>query len=513
MGSMAGSEDILHKGRLGRFAGSAARFTSSIDTDPRLLEAVIEINSAHVLMLLKQKIIDRHVARDLLSALRKVPKDLKLSEILEDVHMNVEDHVISSLGKDSGGMLNVAKSRNDQVATALRIVLREEILSIARALTGLESALLSQARQNASVVMPGFTHLQRAQPVTVGHHLLAHYDSLERDIDRLMECYHRVNMSPMGAGALASTGFDIDREVTASFLGFERLVENSIDAVSARDFAIESIYVCAQILADVSRFAEELVLWTSKEFSFAEIQDRYTSTSSMMPQKKNPVVPEIARAKAAQVIGDLVGSLCIVKSLPLGYNLDLQELTRNLWSSSDKTLDTLVIFGEMTRGVRFNKRALERAATSDESLYATELADYLVTKYGLSFRDAHSRVGALVKYSIDANRRFSSLSHGDLASMLRVPITKEEVGSLLDPHRVLSRRRAAGSPNPRLVLTACDQRATLLRRNLGKWGDFGRTLAVSKDKLQAHIERVIARKLDKSKRNKVSGKKIAEVKQ
>ena len=502
---MAKSEDILHKGRLGKFSDSAARFTSSIDIDPRLLEAVISINSAHVLMLSKQKILKPRVAADLLSALRKVPKGLKLSEVLEDVHMNVEDHVISSIGKDVGGMLNLAKSRNDQVATALRMELRDQILNIARALTGLESALISQARQNASVAMPGYTHLQRAQPVTVGHHLLAHFDSLERDMQRLMECFHRVNRSPMGAGALASTSFDIDRKATAASLGFEGLVENSLDAVSTRDFAIESIYVCAQTLCDLSRFAEELVLWTSKEFSFAEIQDRYTSTSSMMPQKKNPVIPEIARAKAAQLVGDLVGSLGIVKSLPLSYNLDLQELTRNLWSATDKTLDTLLVFGEMTRGIRFDRKALEEASKLDETLYATELADHLVRRYALSFREAHSRVGALVKHSKGPNP-FSSLSQRDLERILGVPITQEEVESLLDPISVLSRRKATGSPNPRLVVVACTQRTRVLSGHARRWSYLGRKLAVSKEKLDTEVRKAIAMKFVKSKRNRESNK-------
>lgn len=493
---MTKSEDILHASRLGKFADSAARFTSSIDIDPRLLAAVVEINSAHVLMLSKQKIIDPDIARGLLSALRKVPNNLKLSEMLEDVHMNVEDRVISSLGRDAGGMLNLAKSRNDQVATALRMELREQILKIARGLIGLEYALLSQARQNASIVMPGYTHLQRAQPVTVGHHLLAHFDSLERDMERLMECYHRVNRSPMGAGALASTGFNIDRKATAAFLGFEGLVENSLDAVSSRDFAIESIYLCAQILGDVSRFAEELVLWTSREFAFAEIEDRFTSTSSMMPQKKNPVVAEIARAKAAQVIGDLVGSLGIVKSLPLSYNLDLQELTRNLWSATDKTLDSLLLFGEMTLSIKFNKQVLEEVTKSDESLYATELADYLVTKYTLSFREAHSRVGALVKYSENANPSslFRSTNQRDLERILGVPITKDEVERLLEPLVVLSRRKAAGSPNPQLVAVACTRRAAGLAAHTSKWSELGRRLATSKKKLESEIGRSIAMK-------------------
>ncbi len=513
------SEDILHAGRLGKFDESVAAFTSSIDIDPRLLEAVVQINSAHVLMLSDQKILDNYVARSLLRALQRIPRNIKLSKVLEDVHMNVEYFVISFLGKDVGGMLNLAKSRNDQVATAIRMDMRKELSQIAHALIGMESSLISQAKRHASTVMPGYTHLQRAQPVTVGHHLLAHFDALERDIQRLRQCFNRTNISPMGAGALASSSFDVDRRKVAYLLGFAGVVENSLDAVSSRDFATEAIYVCAQILNDLSKFAEELVLWTSKEFSFVEIPDKYTSTSSLMPQKKNPVVPEIVRAKAAQAIGDLVGALGIMKSLPLTYNLDLQELSRNLWSTTDKALHSLIVFGEMVRNLKFNETFLEEATKTDEALYATELADYLVTAFHLSFREAHSRVASLVRYAASKNQSslFRSLGERDLSRILRVPITVKEVESLIEPLRVLSKRKALGAPNPKLVIAACVRRERSLVDQDRDWNRIDRKLTKARRSLDSRIEKILANKamrMNKSAQKEVTNKeKGEEVKQ
>ncbi len=384
----------MHSGRLGTFSASAAKYTSSIDTDPMLIGAVIDVNKAHVIMLAKQGILDTVTSSKLLKALSKIPYNLELKDILEDVHMNVEDYIISKTGKQVGGMLNLAKSRNDQVATALRIALRAELLILGSSLIQLQSALLKQAKRHASTIMPGYTHLQRAQPVTLGHHLLAHFDALDRDFARLVDCYLRVNNSPMGSGALAGSSFELDRKYVAELLGFDSLVENSLDAVSSRDFAIESIYLCAQTMTDLSRIAEETILWTTKEFSFVEISDRFSSTSSMMPQKKNAIVPEIGRARASQVVGDLVGALGIARSLPLSYNLDLQELTRNLWSAIDKSVSSLVLHSEMINEMKFCKDALEEATVSDDFLFATELADHLVKNYSLPFREAHGRVAA-----------------------------------------------------------------------------------------------------------------------
>jgi argininosuccinate lyase len=454
--------DILHSSRLGAFSRSAAEYTSSIDVDPRLLPAVVAINKAHAVMLFEQGILSRDVARKLLSALHSLPKNIRMKPELEDVHMNIEDLVISHAGKDEGGMLNLAKSRNDQVATALRMTLREELILLGRAITDLQKALLSQSRKHAGTLLPGYTHMQRGQPVTLGHHLLAHFDSLDRNFTRLVDCYLRTNLSPMGGGALASTGFHIDRERTAELLGFDSLVENSLDAVSSRDFATEAIYLCAQIMTDLSRLAEEIILWTTREFSFAEISDEFTSTSSMMPQKKNAIVPEIFRARTSQVQGDLIAGLGLLKSLPLSYNLDLQELTRNLWSAMDKTITSVSLMAQVIAGMSFNKEVMELAASYDEFIFSTELADYLVEKYNVPFREAHGRVGKLVKYLSSSEKvqhgQFSSLSAEALEKFLEVKITPKEIRTIVDPQSVLDRRKAIGAPNPKLVSQAAVKR-------------------------------------------------------
>jgi argininosuccinate lyase len=491
-GQSSGKEDIIHFARLGEFSSNAAKYTSSIDIDRRILDAVIDINVAHVLVLFGQKLLSKKAANNIISALTKIPHDFQLNELLEDVHMNVEDYVISRVGKQTGGMLNLAKSRNDQVATALRMTLREDLLVLLSELLGLEEALIKRARETASFLMPGYTHLQRAQPITLGHHLLAHEESLERDLERILQCYSRVNESPMGAGALASSGFSINRRALADLLGFEGVVENSMDAVSARDFAIESIYVCAQIMNDLSRLAEEIILWTSKEFSFAEISDEFASTSSMMPQKKNAIVPEVARARSSQVAGDLVAALVIVKALPLSYNLDVQELTRNLWSSVDKTQQTVHLFSEMVRSLKFSKEVLRMATKNDETLFATEVADHLVAKYGIPFREAHARVAALIKQAesnSNFDKPFTGSSQRDLASILRVDLTKEELAKVIDPEKILSKRNSLGSPNPKLVKQSCNLHSIKLSKYKSRLSQLRGKLTSRKNRLKHLIDR------------------------
>ena len=457
--------DILHAGRLGSFSPNAAKYTSSIDIDGRLLSAVVAINSAHVIMLAEQDILARPVASQLLDCLEKIPKDLEMKEQLEDVHMNVEDRLISQVGKQVGGMLNLGKSRNDQVATALRMALRDQLISLGGSMLMLQKALVGQAAKNFASPMPGYTHLQRGQPVTVGHHLLAYFDSLNRNFSRLIDCYLRVNQSPMGSGALASSGFSLDRQRVAELLGFDSLVENSLDAVSARDFATEAIYVCVQTMTDLSRLAEEIILWTTKEFSFAEISDIHASTSSMMPQKKNAIVPEIFRARSSQVLGDLVGATSLVKALPLSYNLDLQELTRNLWSAMDKTVESVTVLAEVVNAMKFNTRILLEATSSDDFIYSTELADYLVTKLKIPFREAHGRIGKLVRFCSINHTQFRDLGAEEVSKQLGVQISKRELDSITDPTSTLMRRSATGSPNPKLVSASSKKRVAEITKH------------------------------------------------
>ncbi|MHB1909970.1 MAG: argininosuccinate lyase [Nitrososphaerales archaeon] len=484
--------DLIHSSRLGKFSSSAATYTSSIDIDPRILKATIDVNLAHVLMLAKQKAIPSDAAKSVIFALKHIPPSLELDEHLEDVHMNIEDKVISLAGKEAGGMLNLGKSRNDQVATALRMQTRSELISISRELIRLLEVLVAKAFRSTNAVMPGYTHLQRGQPVTVAHHLIAHEQALQRDLERLFACYERVNFSPMGSGALASSSVPLDQKLVAFLLGFEGVMINSLDGVSSRDFAIESIFVACQIMVDLSRLAEEVIIWSSKEFSFVSISDEFSATSSMMPQKKNPIVPEIARARASQTIGHLVGALGIVKSLPLSYNLDLQELTRDLWGALDKTRDTISLFSEMIEGMIFNEDALRRATSSDETLFATELADYLVLKYKVPFREAHSKVASLVKYaetSKNLSRAFTERTGEELESILGFALSKSELAKILDPKEFLLRRKTSSSPNPRLVKSSCKKEAKIIAKQAKKLNLIEQKLAISSENLYSEAER------------------------
>jgi argininosuccinate lyase len=489
-------DDILHAGRLGRFSTLAADYTSSIDIDPKLLKSVVEINSAHVLMLHARGLIDGNQAAAILDALSKVPTNLPMDPILEDVHMNVESYVISKVGKQVGGMLNLAKSRNDQVATALRMVVREQLIYLGKSAVSLQKSLLSQAAMHSATAMPGYTHLQRGQLVTLGHELLAHFDSLDRDFERLVDCYMRTNLSPMGAGALSSTTFEIDRDMVARLLGFDSALENSLDAVSSRDFATETIYLCSQLMTDASRLAEEIILWTTKEFAFAEVKDDFASTSSMMPQKKNAIVPEIFRARTSQVVGDLIASLGILKSLPLSYNLDLQELTRNLWSALDKTIFSAEIFAKLVETMKFNDEAMYQAACSDEFLFSTDVADYLVAKYRMPFREAHQRVGELVRYCVpnSAEDRFTKVNQTALSKILGVEISRNEIVNLVDPEKALGGKKVFGSPNPKLVARAASKREAVVRKHLATLEALERGLEQYKNELSEACEKVVSRK-------------------
>ncbi|MEM2936176.1 MAG: argininosuccinate lyase, partial [Candidatus Bathyarchaeia archaeon] len=325
--------DILRQGKLSPAPPEVAEYTSSIRSDVHLVEPVIKVNKAHIVMLTKQGILGLGDAAVILKVLKELPPDMSLDPRMEDVHMQVEASVIEKLGETVGGKLHVAKSRNDQVATAVRMALRTRLLEVIQILIELRKTFLVRCDEYLEAIMPGYTHLQHAQPTTIAHYLLAYHDAFKRDTERLMDAYSRVNLSPMGAGALATTSFKIDRKLVAELLGFDGLLENSVDAVSTRDFVVEVLADLALIMTDLSRFSEEVVLWSASEFSAVELPDEYVSTSSIMPQKRNPVVAELIRAKTAHVYGDLMAVLTILKALPLSYNFDLQEVTPHLWSA------------------------------------------------------------------------------------------------------------------------------------------------------------------------------------
>ncbi|MGQ9719197.1 MAG: argininosuccinate lyase [Nitrososphaerales archaeon] len=460
--------DILRGERLSEFSAEAASYTSSIDSDKLLVPSVIKINKAHMIMLVKKKILDEKEGYGCIKALEEMPEDVAMDPKLEDVHMNIEALVVEKVGETIGGQLNLAKSRNDQVATAIRMKLREFLLDILSALMQLKEVILGRCKEHIKTIMPGYTHLQHAQPVTLAHHLLAYHDALVRDGERLMEAYKRVNMSPMGACALSTTGFKIDREMVSELLGFDGVVENSMDAVSGRDFAIEVISDLAMLMTDLSRFSEEMVLWNTHEFSILEMPDEYASTSSIMPQKKNPVVTELIRAKTSSVYGSLLASLSMMKALPYSYNLDLQELTPHIWNACQITLSTINVFSNMIEKVKFDEeRLLELAKMSMTS--ATELADTLVREKGIPFRTSHRIVGALVKRALSKGKGLDQLAKEELDNIIKdvtgksMRVSEEVLKKALDLVENVKARSVKGGPSSEEVSRMLRARWKVLR--------------------------------------------------
>jgi len=378
------------------------RYTASVSFDQRLWRADIEGSLAHAAMLAGQGIISRADLAAIEHGMAQITAEIEAGQFdwkldLEDVHLNIEAR-LTQLAGDAGKRLHTGRSRNDQVATDIRLWLRGEIDLIAALLADLQKALLELAAENADTVMPGFTHLQVAQPVSFGHHMLAYVEMFSRDAERLADVRKRVNQLPLGAAALAGTSYPLDREAVARSLRMEGVCQNSLDAVSDRDFAIEFAAAASLAMVHVSRLSEELVLWSSQTFGFIAIADRFTTGSSIMPQKKNPDVPELARGKAGRVAGHLMGLLMLMKGQPLAYNKDNQEDKEPLFDTVDTLKDTLRIFAEMVGGITVNPKAMERAALKGYAT-ATDLADYLVKK-GLPFRDAHETVAHAVKAAI-----------------------------------------------------------------------------------------------------------------
>lgn len=378
------------------------RYTASVFFDKRLWQADIRGSLAHASMLARQKIISAQDLADIQRGLAQVAGEIEAGTFewkldLEDVHLNIEARLTQLVG-DAGKRLHTGRSRNDQVATDIRLWLRDEIDLACGLLVGLQKALVDIAEKNVDVVLPGFTHLQVAQPVSFGHHMLAYVEMFSRDHARLLEVRARVNQLPLGAAALAGTSYPLDRESVARELGMDGVCQNSLDAVSDRDFAIEFTSAASLCMVHVSRLSEELILWMSQSFGFIQIADRFTTGSSIMPQKKNPDVPELARGKTGRVVGHLMGLLTLMKGQPLAYNKDNQEDKEPLFDTVDTLKDTLRIFAEMVQGLTVRPEAMELAARKGYAT-ATDLADYLVKK-GLPFRDAHETVAHAVKAAI-----------------------------------------------------------------------------------------------------------------
>ena len=430
------------------------RFTASIDFDRRLFQQDIDGSVAHAKMLAKAGILTADEVSQILDGLESIRQDIiddnfEWSVALEDVHMNIEAALTSRIG-DVGKKLHTGRSRNDQVATDIRLYVRGEIDLIAQLITKLQSALLGVAEREASTIMPGFTHLQTAQPVSFGHHMMAWYEMLDRDYDRLLDCRKRVNLSPLGAAALAGTTYPIDRNFTAEQLGFDAPTKNSLDSVSDRDFAIELASFASILMMHLSRCSEELVLWTSAQFNFIDLPDRFCTGSSIMPQKKNPDVPELVRGKTGRVHGHLMSLLTLMKSQPLAYNKDNQEDKEPLFDLIDTVKDCLFAYSEMMPAVSCNKDEMYAAAKQGYAT-ATDLADYLVKK-GMAFRDAHEVVGKSVAFGIQQKRDLADLSLAELQNFSG--LITEDVFEVLTLEGSIGARDHIGGTAPTQVLAA-----------------------------------------------------------
>ncbi|MGB2728676.1 MAG: argininosuccinate lyase [Halobacteriota archaeon] len=375
----------------------------SLDADRWLFHADVLVDKAHVVMLEEQGIISIEEAAEILNWLTKIEgKDFIEHELpsYEDVHTAIESVLIREIGEDIGGRMHTGRSRNDEVATCVRIALREELLGLMKEINELRRAIIEKAAENVDTVMPGYTHLQHAQPTTFAHHFLAHFDAFARDFSRLVNGYERVNVSPLGAAAFASTGFPIDRERTAKLLGFDAVLENSMDAVSTRDFIIEAISCYANLMTNLSRLAEELILWSTSEFDFVRIPAEYATGSSIMPQKRNPDYAELVRARTGTVHGCLMSVLSICKALPYSYNRDLQEVTPHLLKATKTTAASVTVMKGMVEKLELKREEMEKKAQVGFTT-ATELADTIVRETDVSFRTAHKIVSSMAEKGVD----------------------------------------------------------------------------------------------------------------
>ncbi|MEJ2612421.1 MAG: argininosuccinate lyase [Candidatus Thiodiazotropha sp.] len=429
-------------------------FTASVDFDQRLYQYDIQGSIAHAQMLAQQGIL-HHEERDaIIQGLEQIRTRIDNGEFpwsvsLEDVHMNIESALTKAIGS-AGKKLHTGRSRNDQVATDIRLWLRDEIEIISKAILTLQNALLDKAELEADTILPGFTHLQTAQPVTFGHHLMAWFEMLERDRSRLMDCLYRLNIMPLGAAALAGTTYPIDRHMTADLLGFRAPAENSLDAVSDRDFAIEFSAAASILMMHMSRFSEELIIWSSAQFGFIELSDSFCTGSSIMPQKKNPDVPELIRGKTGRIFGHLIALLTLMKSQPLAYNKDNQEDKEPLFDTVDNVKGSLKIFAAMIPAITCRKDVMRKAAMQGFAT-ATDLADYLVRK-GIPFRDAHEVVGKAVAFGVSEGRDLSEMSLAELQTFSAE--IDQDVFKVLTLEGSVSARNHIGGTAPEQVRAA-----------------------------------------------------------
>lgn len=441
----------------------ANRFNASIGFDLRLYVQDIEGSMAHCRMLAKQKIISEEEALKILEGLEEIKNELDRDKSVfgddhEDIHSLVERALVDKIG-EAGEKLHTGRSRNDQVALDVRMYVRAAISRVIDLIKEMQLALIKQAEDNFDLIMPGYTHLQRAQPVLLPHHLLAYNEMLKRDRERFVETLKRVNILPLGSAALAGSTFDLDREMVAGDLGFENITENSMDAVSDRDFVLEFLFDASVLMMHLSRLSEELVIWSSLEFGFVVISEAFSTGSSIMPQKKNPDIPELIRGKTGRVYGHLMALLTTMKGLPLAYNKDMQEDKEALFDTIDTVEICLDVMSRLLGGLSFSRAGL-KAAAEKGFLVATDLADYLVGK-GVAFREAHRVVGKIVVFALEREKELGDLSLDEMQRFSRQ--IDEDVYGWLDPASCIKRRNVPGGTGPDMVRKSLDKAREELR--------------------------------------------------
>jgi argininosuccinate lyase len=428
------------------------QFTASITFDQKLAIEDIEGSLAHVQMLGECGIIPLEDAKVITEGLKRIEKKIKDGDAEfavehEDIHMNIEKMLIDEIGSVAG-KLHTGRSRNDQVATDMHLYLRRKTIEIIQLVKKVQKSFVMQAEENIETMMPGYTHLQRAQPILFAHHLLAYFWMLERDKERLIDSLKRINWLPLGAGALAGTTFPINRERTAELLQFDNIYPNSLDAVSDRDFILEFLSISSILMTHISRLSEEMILWSSQEFQFIELDDSFCTGSSIMPQKKNPDVPELLRGKTGRVYGNLLGLLTVLKGLPLAYNKDMQEDKEGMFDTVETLDGSLRLLAPMIESMTVNREKMYSAVAQDYS-NATDIADYLVTK-GLPFRQAHEVIGKIVLYAIQQKKFLLDLTLADYESFS--PLFTEDIYTVLQPENVVDARNSFGGTAKQQVL-------------------------------------------------------------
>lgn len=440
----------------GRFSEKTANivdsFTESISFDHRLWKYDIQGSIAHVKMLAKQKIVKKEIANKIINGLKEISDEIKSNRFkfkkeLEDIHMNIESALIEKIG-EIGGMLHTARSRNDQIALDIRLYLRDETKEIIKLIKRLQTIFINLAQKHLKTIMPGYTHMQHAQPILLSHHLLSYVEMLQRDVERLIDSLKRTNRLPLGACALAGTSIPIDRYYVAKLLNFESILNNSIDAVSDRDFIIEFLSTCSIIIMHLSRLSEELILWCTDEFKFIELPDSFATGSSIMPQKKNPDVLELIRAKTGRIYANLFNLLTIMKGIPLSYNRDLQEDKIPLFDTIDTIKSCLNVLIKMLPNIKFNVDIMRQTANKGYTT-ATDIAEYLVRK-GLPFRKAHHITGKLISYCINNNKNIESLSLEEFKSFSE--LFSNDIYNYITPESSISNKISEGSTSEKEIL-------------------------------------------------------------